>query len=123
MALLLAGNPAVLVAVITVIGGILIAIVKRILSPGKKPPKVIQLVLFVKDRPSDKPLRAQVILERLTGCEERGTDGTGTVKFEVVRDVERSLRARISAERHHDQSLEIGALTKDKSYTVFMDPS
>jgi hypothetical protein len=123
MALLLAGNPAVLVAVITVIGGILIAIVKRIISPGPKPPKVIQLVLFVKDRASDKPLRALVILERSTGHEERITDGFGVVKFEVAPKIERSLRAEVTAERHQDQSVEIGALTNDKSYNVFLDPN
>jgi hypothetical protein len=120
-------GPAVLVAVITAIGGILIALVKIIgkifgKKPGKKP-KIIQLVLFVKDRASEKPLRALVTLERLTGSEERSTDSSGTVKFDVAPDVERSLRARVSAEGHHDRSLEIGALANDKSYTLLLDPS
>jgi hypothetical protein len=92
-------------------------------EPKVLPAKIVQLGVFVMDKPTNKPVQnAHVTLVRPTRREDRPTDSLGTARFQISADDGKSLRVEVTAAGHADGSREIDAPTSDASYYVFLTP-
>jgi hypothetical protein len=108
--------------IIVALIGAIATIVAALIAKGIWMDKDVNLVIFAKDRATNRGIAsAAVILHRPTRREERTTDGLGIARFSFSKGSEGLYRVAVNAPGYRDESREIDVPKGDSNEEVSLD--